>query len=122
MKYRYLPPASNAGDTASDMPSVTCVALPFVIEYRKIALIRLSRFFEYASHRESGDQTWSKVRPGSAKFSTSILDALPAATSIDHSVRWLSWNAMRLPSGDHDSAEKNDADGKAIARGLDNPD
>ena len=65
-KYRYFPLASNAGEIASAIASVTCVAFPVAVEYRKIERRWLSSAFEYVTHFESGDHTASNPRLGAA--------------------------------------------------------
>src|SRR5437016_6234854 len=104
-KYRYLPPASNAGVMASARPSVSWKDLPSARECTKIARRWLSLLREYAIQRESGDHTASKVRPGVSKTSVSTFVERPLATSITQRLSRLSSNRSSRLLGDHASSE-----------------
>src|SRR3954469_24131810 len=98
---RYLPLASHAGVVASARPSVTCFDTPVSTFTTSIALYSELRCFAYAIHLPSGDQAGFIVRCGTIQGSLPTTLAWPVATSTTHSRRFVSWNMIRLPSGDH---------------------
>src|SRR5689334_6758382 len=98
---RYLPLASHAGEIASERPSVTCLAAPVSTFTTSIALYSELRCFAYAIHLPSGDHAGFIVRVGTIHGSLPTTFAWPVATSTTQSLRFVSWNMIRLPSGDH---------------------
>src|SRR6185436_3132463 len=99
--HRYLPLASHAGDIASARPSVTCLETPVSTFTTSIALYREFKCFAYAIHLPSGDHAGFIVRVGTIHGSLPTTFACPVATSTTQSFRFVSWNMMRFPSGDH---------------------
>src|SRR3954468_20661825 len=98
---RYLPLASHAGFMASAKASVTCFDVPVSTFTTSIALYREFKCFAYAIHLPSGDHAGFMVRVGTIHGSLPTIFACPVATSTTHNLRFVSWNMIRLPSGDH---------------------
>src|SRR5438309_8454157 len=99
--HRYLPPASQAGDTASARLSVTCLVSPVSTLVTKIAWYNDFRRLEYAIHFESGLHTGSSVRCGTIHGSLPAIFALPLATSSTQMRTFVSVNRIFVESGDH---------------------
>src|SRR4051812_19829626 len=79
--HKYFPLASNAGETASASPSVTCFVSPVSTLLTKIAWYKDLKRLAYATHFESGLQTGFNVRDGTIHGSLPTIFAWPLATS-----------------------------------------
>src|ERR1019366_1359022 len=100
--HRYLPLASQAGDTESASPSVTCLVSPVSTLPAKIAWYSDFRRLEYATHLESGLHTGSSVRDGTIHGSFPTTLAWPVATSSTQTFRLVSVYTSFFESGDHE--------------------
>src|SRR5437667_1898374 len=79
--HRYLPLASQTGQTASARPSVTCFVSPVSALLTKIAWYIDRKRLEYATHFESGLHVGLSVRDGTIQGSLPTSFAVPVATS-----------------------------------------
>src|SRR5579863_6166622 len=88
--HRYLPLASQAGQTASARASVTWWVSPVSTLLTKMAWYSDLRRLAYATHLESGLHTGLSVRAGTIQGSLPTILALPLATSITQTFRLVS--------------------------------